>query len=162
MSDATDKNRLNTLMCYNVYALHHAFGRFYQAAFADTGFTYPKYIVLLALSEGGPMSLGDLSAKVGLEANSLSPMVKKMSAFGLIERVRDPEDERRVLLSLKPYGETVLHEAHKVVEAGWNALGLPDTTVEMTSDFLADTRARLEKTPPKVKFKVPDREPDQG
>ena len=162
MSDTTDQNRLNALMCYNVYALHHAFGRFYQSAFADTGFTYPKFIVLLALSESGPMSLGDLSAKIGLEANSLSPMVKKMSAFGLIERVRDPKDERRVLLTLLPYGKIVLQEAHKVVDAGWTALGLSEQTVDDTIAFLNETRQRLEKTSPEATLEIPDRDVGKG
>ena len=160
MSENDSKTGFDSLMCYNVYALHHAFGRFYQAAFADTGFTYPKFIVLLALEDGGPMSLSDLSSRIGLEANSLSPMVKKMHSFGLIDRVRDPEDERRILLTLLPYGRKVLREARKVVNAGWDALDLPDNVMERTNAFLSQTRERLESRPPQVVMKVPPRDED--
>ena len=160
MSRSTDDTRLQTRMCYNVYALHHAFGRCYQAAFGDTGFTYPKFIVLLALDESGPMSLGDLSSKVGLEANSISPMVKKMSNFGLIERVRDTEDERRVLLSLLPYGRTVLEEAHRVVNAGWSELGLSDEDVAEANALLARTRGLLEQKKPQLTMTIPERDVD--
>ena len=160
MNGSNDDTRLDTRMCYNVYALHHAFGRFYQAAFGDTGFTYAKFIVLLALDESGPMSLGDLSSKVGLEANSLSPMVKKMSSFGLIERVRDPKDERRVLLSLLPFGKQVLEEAHRVVNAGWSELGLSEEDVAEANAFLARTRGILDLKKPQMTMTIPKRADD--
>jgi len=153
-----NKTALNKQLGYNVYALHHAFGRFYQTAFADTGFTYPKYIVMMALEEAGPLSLSELSAKVGLEANSLSPLVKKMSTAGVVERIRDPEDERRVLLTLLPFGKKVLKEGNAVVQAGWDQLGLSESDVETTSGVLKDVRETLEKTTPKRVMPLPDRD----
>ena len=79
MSKSPSISTFEALLCYNVYALNLAFGRFYQAAFGETGFTYPKFLVLKVLSEQGALSLSDLSARIGVEPNTLSPMVKKMS-----------------------------------------------------------------------------------
>ena len=160
MSDTPSKSDIDALMCYNIYATHLAFGRFYQSMFADTGFTYPKFLVLMALAEAGPMSLGDLSAKIGVEANTLSPLVKRMSAFGLMDRVRDPEDERRVLLTLKPYGDAVLQEANAAVQAGWASLGLTDAEAATVNTVLRKARGQLEATRPAQTLTVPDPQGD--
>ena len=150
---------LDALLCFNVYALNLALGRFYQQAFGETGFTYPKFLVLMALDENGPMSLSDLSAKIGAEANTLSPLVKRMAEFGLLDRTRDPGDERRVLLQLKPFGRTVVEEAGEVVAAGWRALGVPPEDEAAAAAILTDIRRRLETHPPKRVFEIP-RKPD--
>ena len=161
MTEDTDPPGLDTLLCYNVYALNLAFGRFYQAAFGETGFTYPKFVVLLALNEAGPMSLGDLSARVGTEPNTLSPMVKKMSSFGLIDKIRDPGDERRVLLTLLPYGKTVLAEASRVMNAAAEDLGLNTADIDRAAAALARHRQRVEGATPSLRMTIPD-PPDQG
>ena len=91
--------------------LHHAFGRFYQTAFAETGLTYAKYVMLKALVEKGKMSLSELSARLGVEPNTVSPLAKKMAGVG----VRDPEDERRIVLCPTEYGLAILKAADQTV-----------------------------------------------
>lgn len=152
---------LDALLCYNVYALNLALGRFYQQAFAETGFSYPKFLVLMALNEDGPMSLSALSAKIGAEANTLSPLVKRMSEFGLLDRTRDPSDERRVLLELKPFGRTVLEEAGAVVTEGWQALGISPNDEANVTSILTKIRERLAENPPARALEVPDK-PDKA
>ncbi len=157
MSNTPPHRILDALLCYNVYALNLAFGRYYQTAFGDTGFTYPKFLVLLALRDAGPMSLSDLSKQIGVEANTLSPLVKRMSDFGLMDRVRDPRDERKVLLTLKPFGKNVLEEAFTVADAGWNDLNLTQEEVETANTILIKIRGRLESTPPSQIMALPER-----
>ncbi len=158
MTTSENVGELDSLLCYSVYAASLSFGRFYQTAFADTGFTYPKFITLMALNETGPVSLADLANRIGVEPNTLSPLAKKMQGFGLIDRVRDPKDERRVLLTLLPYGKKVLNEAHAVVQDAWDQLGLSAEEVEKSSRFLASVRTRLEEMPPKRQMTVPERD----
>ena len=144
-------NTLDELICFQVYRLHHAFGRYYHAAFGDTGFTYPKYVVLKALEESGPSSLGELSARVGVEANTLSPLLKRLSEYGLIERVRDQRDERRVVLDLLPFGREVLAEADRVASEGWEALGVKDDEIAQTLQTLGKLRQAIDTAdPPKM------------
>ena len=159
MSWMTDETALDDLLCFQVYSLHHAFGRHYQATFAETGFTYAKYVVLKILKEAGPSSLSAVSLRAGVEANTLSPLVKKMASFGLIERVRDPEDERRILLNLLPLGETILQEASAVTTRNWEALGLDPAQVDAAARVLMDARAKLEAAVPK-RMSLPDNTPD--
>ena len=105
----------------------------------------------------GPLSLGALAAKIGVEPNTLSPVVKKLAGFGLVDRVRDPEDERRVILDILPYGHKVLDEATRATEAGWNALGVDPDKVRVAIDLLEDVKRKLDKAhPPKMTLPGPD------
>lgn len=156
MTDTPDIPTLDMALCANVYALNLAFGRFYQTAFGDSGFSYPKLVVLLALSEGAPMSLSDLSARVGTEPNTLSPLVKKMSQFGLIGRQRDEQDERRVLMTLLEPGREMLEEANKVMQEGSDALGLDHADVHAAIAVLGRIRNKLEQVTPETGFTVPE------
>lgn len=155
--DPDRPSKLSDFMCFNVYALNLALSRYYQAAFGDTGFTYPKFLVLLALRDKGPLSLSDLATELGAEANTLSPLVKKMSAFGLMERVRDPKDERRVLLSLQPYGALVLKEAQEVLEDCWVQLDVDAAQILEANAVMKQMRRKLEVLTPRRKLKIPDR-----
>jgi len=108
-------------------------------------------VVLKALEESGPSSLSDLSARVGVEANTLSPLLKRLSEFGLIERVRDKRDERRVVLDLLPFGRDVLAEADRVASEGWEALGVNDDEIAETLQTLGKLRKAIDAAdPPKM------------
>ncbi|GIT92903.1 transcriptional regulator [Jannaschia pagri] len=156
-SDTPPPDTTDRALVANVYALHHALGRYFQASFGETGFTYQKFLALQALHAGGAMPLGKLAQHVGVEPNTLSPMVKKMSSFGLIERTRDPEDERRILLSLLPYGEAVLAEASKVFDAAWQALDVNEDQARTLSQLTDMIRAKLEDAKPPMVFTPPPR-----
>jgi len=157
MSTTPDELNINDLLCSNIYGLNRSFGRLYQALFGETGFTYPKFLVLHALKNHGPQSLSDLAAHVGSEANTLSPMVKRMSEFGLLERVRDSKDERRVLLTLMPYGEKMLAEANKVVVTAWAQLDLDRSEIETALTTLADARKKVDALKPTELLQLPER-----
>ncbi|WP_050530081.1 MarR family winged helix-turn-helix transcriptional regulator [Pseudaestuariivita atlantica] len=158
MSDTPSK--LDTMLCYRVYALQLAFNRYYQAVFGDTGFTYPKYVALMGLDELGTVTLNELAARIGVEPNTLSPLVKKMSGFGLIDRKRDDRDERRVLLSLTPFGRSVLAEATRAADAGWESLGLDPAAVEQALAVLGDANDRLAAADLPTVMRLPDRPGD--
>ncbi len=154
MDDSPQLPKLDDLLCFNVYALHHSLGRFYHSAFGDVGFTYAKFVALLALNESGPMSLSALSAKTGVEANSLSPLIKKMASFELVERVRDPEDERRIQLAILPFGRTILERASKLVEDNWAQMGISPEDIAAVTRVLAKTKCALDTTSPR-KLTIP-------
>ncbi|MEM6729725.1 MAG: MarR family winged helix-turn-helix transcriptional regulator [Pseudomonadota bacterium] len=131
----TPSYRLAEHICHQTYALDRALARAYQVAFGKTGFTYPKFIVLMALEEGGAMGVGALSQVVGVETNTLSPLLKKMAAAGIITRARSQDDERQVVVEMTAYGEAVLAKARAAAAEIYTALGLTE------SDALALTQA---------------------
>ncbi len=143
--------RLDTLLCFSAYALNRAFGRFYQAAFSETGMTYPKFVILMALDEAGPMTVSELSSKAGVEPNTLSPLLKKMAGFGILTRTRAEQDERRVLIEITEFGTQVLTRARRVVAEGYEALDLDDANPNEPLSYMEKVRCALELAqPPKL------------
>ena len=96
---------LDQQICLPLYAASRAVTRRYAELLADVGLTYPQYLTLLALWEsGGPLSVRDLGARLHLDSGTLTPLLKRMEAAGLVQRVRDGRDERRVLVSVTDRG----------------------------------------------------------
>jgi len=159
MSTPDDTPALEQLLCFNVYSLNRALGRFYQAAFSDTGMTYPKFVVLFALHEAGPLAVSELSARVGMEPSTLSPLLKRMAEYGVLTRQRAAEDERRVVIALSDMGRQALELVRAVVLDGLKGLGLdPDQTGQLV-DALGAARARLEGADPARRLELGDMPP---
>ena len=136
------------MLCLHVYGANRAFSRFYQTIFADTGFTYPKFVVLMTLTASGPMSVSRLSSEVGVEPNTVSPIVKRMAEVGLVTRERAKDDERRVDIAITPLGTQVFERAEALVRDGFAALDLDPAAVQRATDFLTDASARLDRAAP--------------
>jgi len=94
-------------VCFSIYAAGLAFNRLYKQVLDRWGLTYPQYLVLVALREGDDRSVGELCDLLFLESNTLTPLLKRMEAAGLVERRRDSADERVVRIRLSPHGHTV-------------------------------------------------------
>lgn len=151
MDDETAINTLDELLCFNVYSLHRSFGRYYQAAFSETGLTYPKFVILMALDRGGPMSVSDLSIRAGVEANTLSPLLKKMAEFGAINRARSETDERRVDVAITKMGHDILTRAREIIALGFNDLQIDPDRMLKAMTFLGEVRMKVEDAdPPKL------------
>jgi DNA-binding MarR family transcriptional regulator len=144
---------LDALLCFNVYSLNRAFGRYYQAAFSETGLTYPKFVILMALEAEGPMSISALSSRAGVEANTLSPLLKKMADFGVITRQRAKDDERRVDVAITPMGTDALVRAKAVIAQGFQELGFDPDQVQKVVGQLSEMRGSVDQAdPPKLSF----------
>lgn len=87
---------LDHQLCFALYAAMHAVTRRYRAGLGEFGLTYPQYLVLLALWEGQPQSVGELARRLALDPPTLTPLLKRLAAAGLVTRHRDPADERIV------------------------------------------------------------------
>ncbi len=148
MSQTDEHQKLEARLCFGTYRLNRAFARFYQTLFGDTGLTYPKFVILSALTEFGPQSITELSDRAGVETNTLSPLLKRMADFGVITRKRDATDERRVVLDMTDLGHSALDAATKKIDAGFVQLGLDPKDVEKTIAFMQVVEARLGKTSP--------------
>ncbi len=103
MADAP-KPRLDTFLCFAVYSANLAYGRAYKPILDQLGVTYPQYIAIVALWEQDHQSVGSLGEKMFLESNTVTPLLKKLEAMGLVRRERDPKDERSVIVSLTDAG----------------------------------------------------------
>lgn len=132
-------------VCFSIYAAGLAFNRLYKQVLDRWGLTYPQYLVMVALREGDDRTVGELGELLFLESNTLTPMLKRLEAAGLLERRRDSADERVVRVTLSPHGRSVAQELTCVPldmlsATGETAEGLGDLSALITAlDTLADT-----------------------
>jgi DNA-binding MarR family transcriptional regulator len=99
-----DLPKLGDFLCFAVYSANLAFGRAYRPILDKLGLTYTQYVTLVALSEGEDQTVGELGDKLFLESNTLTPILKKLESLGLVERRRDPADERQVRVNITSAG----------------------------------------------------------
>ena len=95
---------LEQQICYAMHTTVRAFDAVYRELLAEHGLSYPQYIALMGIAEHGPLTVSRLGELMRLDSGTLSPLLKRMEAAGLVGRARDPEDERRVLVSATPTG----------------------------------------------------------
>lgn len=96
---------LDAQLCFPLYAATRAVTHAYADLLADVGLTYPQYLTMLALWETAePLTVGELGKRLRLDSGTLTPLLKRLEAAGLVVRRRDPDDERRVLLELTREG----------------------------------------------------------
>jgi DNA-binding MarR family transcriptional regulator len=99
---------LEQQICYAMHTTVRAFDAVYRELLAEHGLSYPQYIALMGVGEHGPMTVSSLGEHMRLDSGTLSPLLKRMETGGLVARLRDPEDERRVLVSVTASGRDKL------------------------------------------------------
>ena len=112
--EGVDPLRLDLQLCFALYGASNRVTRLYRPLLEPLGLTYPQYLVMLALWERAPRSVGDLGQALDLDSGTLTPLLKRMEALGLVSRARDPRDERRVIVSLTDKGADLRKPASAV------------------------------------------------
>ena len=130
--------RLDEQLCFAVYQTGHAFTRLYRSILADLGLTYPQYLVMLVLWECDGLSVKAAGERLSLDSGTLTPLLKRLEAAGLIRRERSREDERQVLLHLTAAGEALREKGGCVPSAMGQAIG---AAVHPDGRLLADLAA---------------------
>jgi DNA-binding MarR family transcriptional regulator len=97
----------------------------YRPLLEPLGLTHPQYLVMLALWQWAPLSVKALSELLQLDPGTLSPLLKRLEANGLIRRQRDAQDERALAVVLTPTGRALRAEAEKIPHAVIERLGMP-------------------------------------
>lgn len=115
---------LDAFLCFNVYATGLAFNRVYRKPLEKLGLTYPQYLAMVALWHDGEMTVGQLGDRLSLDTNTLTPLLKRLEAMGLVTRRRAREDERRVMIALSEAGDAMRASASDVMRCIGEAIGL--------------------------------------
>ncbi|MGW2548245.1 MarR family winged helix-turn-helix transcriptional regulator [Kitasatospora sp. NPDC001574] len=141
--------RLDQQICFSLNAASRAFGGVYRVLLKDLGLTYPQYLVMLVLWEQGELPVKRIGEHLRLDSGTLSPLLKRLEAAGLVRRERSPEDERSVTVSLTEDGAVLRERAGQVPRRLLTATGLP-------VDDLAELRALLDRVTVALDAAVPD------
>ena len=84
-----DMLQLSQQLCFALYATTHAFNRAYRPLLAPLDLTYPQYLVMLVLWEADDLTVKEIGARLQLDSGTLTPLLKRLEAAGLVQRERD-------------------------------------------------------------------------
>src|SRR5437660_7848686 len=88
----TDWLALDNQLCFALYSASLAMTKLYKPLLDEVGLTYPQYLVMLALWERDGVTVSDLGERLSLDSGTLTPLLKRLEAGGLVARLRDTQD----------------------------------------------------------------------
>jgi MarR family transcriptional regulator, organic hydroperoxide resistance regulator len=109
-----DPQRLDQQLCFALYAATRAMTQAYAPLLQPLGLTYPQYLVMLLLWEEDGPSVKQLGERLELDSGTLTPLLKRLQAAGLLLRKRDRVDERVVRIHLTPAGRSLRGRARSI------------------------------------------------
>ena len=115
---------LDDQLCFALYAASRAVTARYRPMLDLLGLTYPQYLVMMLLWEQDHQTVGQLGTRLALDSGTLSPLLKRLTAAGLVTRHRRVEDERSVAIALTDAGRALQEKALHVSSAMVDALDL--------------------------------------
>jgi MarR family transcriptional regulator, organic hydroperoxide resistance regulator len=105
---------LDNQLCFALYSTSLAMTKLYKPLLEALGLTYPQYLVMLVLWERDGLMVSELGERLFLDSGTLTPLLKRLEASGLIARIRDVQDERRVHITLTQAGRALKAEAAQI------------------------------------------------
>ncbi|QAY72559.1 MarR family transcriptional regulator [Agromyces protaetiae] len=135
-SEASDPVQLDDMVCWNLYSAARAVTAAYRPLLEPLGLTYPQYLVLANLWAHGDQSVGALIARIQSDYGTMTPLLKRLEARGLVRRTRSVADERTVLISLTAEGEALKARAAHVYPAISELFGFSGEGAERSLDVL--------------------------
>lgn len=129
---------LENQLCFPFYAISNAITRHYGSLLKEMDLTYPQYLVMLLLWEEEGKSVTEIGERLFLKTNTLTPLLQKLEAKGLIEKRKDEHDVRKVLVFLSEAGNTLKSKAECIPEQLLAA-------TDMNTEDLAQLRSLLNK-----------------
>ncbi|MCS0588875.1 MarR family winged helix-turn-helix transcriptional regulator [Massilia norwichensis] len=107
---------LDEQLCFALYSTGLAMNKVYRKLLRKLDLTYPQYLVMLVLWEREGVSVSEIGARLFLDSATLTPLLKRLEAAGLVARTRSAQDERQVVVSLTDAGRAMRGEAASIQE----------------------------------------------
>ncbi len=111
MTNANPPVPLDDQLCYAIYSAGIAVQRAYKPLLDELGLTYPQYLVLNILWREDGQAVGRIADQLALESSTLTPLLKRLEAAGMISRNRNPSNERQVVVGLTDAGRALKSKA---------------------------------------------------
>ena len=114
MRDKYDALKLEGQLCFPLYACSREVIKLYKPYLDEIGLTYTQYITMMVLWENPRLNVKELGEFLYLDSGTLTPLLKKMEAKGLITRTRSKEDERNLIVSITEEGVKLKEKAVQI------------------------------------------------
>src|SRR4030088_3235318 len=146
LDERLDPLALERQVCFALAITNRAVLAVYRPLLEPLGLTHPQYLVMLALwghppSSSQPLSVKQIAALLQMHSATLSPMLKRLQALGLITRLRSATDERTMQVELTTKGRTLRRQALKIPPAVVERLGIDLDELEHLHDVLVGINA---------------------
>ena len=115
-SKKCDTLKLQNQICFPLYAASREVIKLYKPYLDELDLTYTQYIAVLLLWEHKTMTVKEMGEHLFLDSGTLTPLLKKLEAKGLITRVRSTKDERNLNISITEAGEALQYKAQHMAE----------------------------------------------
>lgn len=111
---AFDQLKLENQVCFPLYAASRLVIQAYQEDLNRLNITYPQYLVMMVLWENDGITVNEISEKLILNTNTITPLLKRMESQELLTRQRSTQDERKVMIYLSPKGQEMEKDAAQI------------------------------------------------
>ncbi|KRC04402.1 MarR family transcriptional regulator [Hydrogenophaga sp. Root209] len=106
--------QLDHQLCFALYSASLAMTKLYKPLLDEIGLTYPQYLAMLVLWEHDGVAVSELGERLHLDSGTLTPLLKRLETAELVTRLRDVQDERRVLIRLTAAGRKLKARAARI------------------------------------------------
>lgn len=137
--------QLDNQLCFALHSTSLLMTKVYKPMLQGIGLTYPQYLAMLVLWEGDGITVSEISARLLTDPGSLTPLLKRLEAEGLITRTRRSDDERVVELRLTDKGRALQTEAECFPSKILNNSGQPLESIAALKDQIVALRDALQK-----------------
>jgi DNA-binding MarR family transcriptional regulator len=127
----TDPLALERQVCFALAIATRSVLSIYRPLLEPMGLTHPQYLVMLALWGESPLSVKEIGSLLQLDSPTLSPLLKRLEASGLVTRTRSQDDERLLLIELTEAGRDLRNDAEKIPPAVVAKLGIDVAELEL-------------------------------
>ena len=141
--------KLDNQLCFRFYTVSRLLTQVYYPLLKSLGITYPQYLVLMVLWEADHQPVNDIAKRLVLNTNTITPLLKRMEAEGIIKREKDKDDARKVIVSLTKKGKQMEGQAAYVPESLVKSITCNDFAANLPHDifpFLDGMIATLQQT----------------
>ena len=121
---------LSNFLCFAAYSANSAIGRAYKPILDRLDLTYPQYLAMVCLWKKDDQTVGEIGEQLLLETGTLTPLLKRLEAAGLVKRARDKRDERVVRISLTEQGRSLKAKAAAVPKEIAAVMAAADVQIE--------------------------------
>ena len=135
--------RLDNQLCFALYSASLAMTKMYKPMLEAIRLTYPQYLAMLVLWEEDGLTVSEIGERLLLDSGTLTPLLKRMEATGLLVRLRDTEDERRVRVKLTAAGNSLRVQAAEIPSCVRDITGCSVSELHSLSQSIKKFRQRL-------------------
>ena len=142
--DSCDALLLDNQVCFALHSTSLLMTKIYKPLLQALGLTYPQYLAMLVLWEKDGLPVGEISNRLLTDPGSLTPLLKRLEAEGLLSRTRSSEDERVVIIELTAKGHALREQAKDIPQCIHNRSGRSMEQLRTLQNELLALRSHLQ------------------